>query len=124
MGFALVSIRSYIREQIQESGTVLADYDGPFGKYLQPCDRDGNLVVSGAEPVALLFAAKHHGAGSWKVVDGNGERVSVIFLRDPEDGNKASSMAHAEAERLNSGGAVVLDSEPAENAGEGDLPDA
>jgi len=94
-----------------ESIITLAEGIRP-GRWLEPLD---------VAPVAASpqFAAKHHGAGYYIVVQvADGACASRVFRKDEGD---AKALAQAEADRLNAGGLPDAPDAPEDST---NLPDA
>lgn len=79
-----------------------------------------------APPQALPFCIKHVGGGNYIVVKNDDDsRASVMFKKGAK--GEAEGLAQAEANRLNAGGAMVLEAAPqqeTEPKGDVNLPDA
>lgn len=130
--YGLVLDTSFIGGGLKQPGTVLPNYAGPFGAAIKPCDASGKLIEEAAEDAGddlpALFAAKHVSRGDYvveKIEDGS--RASVVFKNTGTKG-EAEQQAQAEADRLNRGGELILDTTEAPPAppletGD-DLPDA
>lgn len=114
--------RGFFGSLIEAGETFSIDNDDQFAESWMKKSGEGAEV----QAPALQYGAKHHGGGSWVVIDlATQELASVVFKKGAT--GEAEGLAKAEANRLNAGGTMLLEASPAtaqeEDTG-ADLPDA
>lgn len=114
--------RGFFKRLIEAGETFSIDNDDQFAESWMKKAGEGAEV----QAPALQYGAKHHGGGSWVVIDlATQELASVVFKKGAT--GEAEGLAKAEANRLNAGGTMLLEASPATAQEEGtgaDLPDA
>lgn len=114
--------RGFFKRLIEAGETFSIDNDDQFAESWMKKAGEGAEV----QAPALQYGAKHHGGGSWVVIDlATQEMASVVFKKGAT--GEAEGLAKAEANRLNAGGTMLLEASPATAQEEGtgaDLPDA
>lgn len=114
--------RGFFKRLIEAGETFSIDNDDQFAESWMKKAGEG----AGVQAPALQYGAKHHGGGSWVVIDlATQELASVVFKKGAT--GEAEGLAKAEANRLNAGGTMLLEASPATAQEEGtgaDLPDA
>lgn len=114
--------RGFFGRLIEAGETFSIDSDDQFAESWMKKAGEGAEV----QAPALQYVAKHHGGGSWVVIDlATQELASVVFKKGAT--GEAEGLAKAEANRLNAGGTMLLESSPATAQEEGtgvELPDA
>lgn len=114
--------RGFFKRLIEAGETFAIDTDDQFAQSWMEKAGEGAEV----QAPALQYGAKHHGGGSWVVIDlATQELASVVFKKGAT--GEAEGLAKAEANRLNAGGTILLETSPAPAQEEGtgaDLPDA
>lgn len=112
----------FFKRLIEAGETFSIDNDDQFAESWMKKAGEGAEV----QAPALQYGAKHHGGGSWVVIDlATQELASVVFKKGAT--GEAEGLAKSEANRLNAGGTIVLETSPATAQEEGtgaDLPDA
>ena len=115
--------RGFLGRLIEAGETFAIDTDDQFApSWMQKAD-DG--AEANAAPV-LQYGPKHHGGGSWVVIDLATEQLASVVFKKGEKG-EAEGLAKAEANRLNAGGTIMLETSPItaqEESTGADLPDA
>lgn len=114
--------RGFFGRLIEAGETFSIDSEGQFAEsWMEKAGDDAQ-----EQAPSLQYGAKHHGGGSWVVIDlATQELASVVFKKGAA--GEAEGLAKAEANRLNAGGTIVLETSPATAQEEGagaDLPDA
>lgn len=114
--------RGFFKRLIEAGETFSIDSEDQFAESWMKKAGEGAEV----QAPALQYGAKHHGGGSWVVIDlATQELASVVFKKGAT--GEAEGLAKAEANRLNAGGTILLEASPATAQEEGtgaDLPDA
>ena len=114
--------RGFFKRLIEAGETFSIDNNDQFAESWMKKAGEGAEV----QAPALQYGAKHHGGGSWVVIDlATQELASVVFKKGAT--GEAEGLAKAEANRLNAGGTMLLEASPATAQEEGtgaDLPDA
>ena len=114
--------RGFFGRLIEAGETFAIDSDDQFAESWMQKAGDGAQVHQSA----LQYGAKHHGGGSWVVIDLATEELASVVFKKGEKG-EAEGLAKNEANRLNAGGTILLETSPAPAQEEGtgaDLPDA
>lgn len=114
--------RGFFKRLIEAGETFAIDNDDQFADSWMKKAGEGAEV----QAPALQYGAKHHGGGSWVVIDLATEQLASVVFKKGEKG-EAEGLAKAEANRLNAGGNIVLDAAPVTVQEEGTgtaLPDA
>lgn len=114
--------RGFFKRLIEAGETFSIDNDDQFAEsWMKKADEGAEVQAP-----ALQYGAKHHGGGSWVVIDlATQELASAVFKKGAT--GEAEGLAKAEANRLNAGGTILLEASPATAQEEGtgaDLPDA
>ena len=115
--------RGFFKRLIEAGETFAIDTDDQFASSWM------EKAEEGAEPASapvLQYGPKHHGGGSWVVIDLTTEQLASVVFKKGATG-EAQALAQAEANRLNAGGELLLETSPAPAQEEGtgaDLPDA
>jgi len=114
--------RGFLGRLIESGETFAIESEDQFApSWMQKADESAEV----AKP-ALQYGPKHHGGGSWVVIDLATEELASVVFKKGEKG-EAEGLAKSEANRLNAGGTILLETSPApaqeEDAGAG-LPDA
>ena len=114
--------RGFFGRLIEAGETFSIDNDDQFAEsWMEKAGDDAQVQAP-----ALQYGAKHHGGGSWVVINLATEDLASVVFKKGEKG-EAEGLAKAEANRLNAGGTILLESSPAPVQEEGtgaDLPDA
>lgn len=114
--------RGFFGRLIEAGETFSIDNDDQFAEsWMEKAGDDAQ-----EQAPSLRYGAKHHGGGSWVVIDLATEELASVVFKKGEKG-EAEGLAKAEANRLNAGGAMLLETSPAPAQEEGtgaDLPDA
>ena len=114
--------RGFFKRLIEAGENFAIDTEEQFAESWMQKAGDGAQVHQSA----LQYGAKHHGGGSWVVVDLATEELASVVFKKGEKG-EAEGLAKNEANRLNAGGTILLEASPvpAQEEGTGaDLPDA
>ncbi|MGL4315339.1 MAG: hypothetical protein ACRCTL_01795 [Pseudomonas sp.] len=114
--------QGFLGKLIEEGEVFTISTEEAFaGSWMEMVDATEKVTPS----QVLQFGIKHVGAGNWIAVNNaDDSRASRMFRKD--DGN-ARDLAQAEANRLNAGGAILLDAVPQKEDVSNDdvnLPDA
>lgn len=114
--------RGFFGRLIEAGETFSIDNDDQFAEsWMEKAGDDAQ-----EQAPSLRYGAKHHGGGSWVVIDLATEELASVVFKKGEKG-EAEGLAKSEANRLNAGGTIVLETSPApaeeEGTGAG-LPDA
>ena len=114
--------RGFFGRLIEAGETFSIDNDDQFAGGWMKKAGEG---AEGQAP-ALQYGAKHHGGGSWVVIDLATEELASVVFKKGEKG-EAEGLAKSEANRLNAGGTILLETSPAlaqEESTSADLPNA
>jgi len=114
--------RGFFGRLIEAGETFSIDNDDQFAEGWMKKAGEGAEV----QAPALQYGAKHHGGGSWVVIDLATEELASVVFKKGEKG-EAEGLVKSEANRLNAGGTPVLDSAPQqeeEQKADETLPDA